>query len=196
LPQRLGSYRVTGDARGLLKAPALAEPALVFVHGGWTSRIGMKLAAGGMRLDSVETALRQNPTCDVHSFAESFASGAKASVRLDFKPRATNLPPLAEISPGNRIRVAPNRPLDASCTAQVRADLAGVIDVTPFVWQGDLPGSAPAGAMFVRDMGPEANRKLITANSTRRPMMLLPDGDSVRLVPYSIAERAIWETTP
>lgn len=196
LPQRLGSYRVTADVRGLLKAPALDEPALVFVHGGWTSRVGMKLAASRMRLDSVETALRQNATCDVHAFAESFANGAKASVRLDFSPRATNLPPIAEISPGNRIRVAPNRPMDAACTAQIRADLAGIVDVTPFLWQGDLPGRQPTGALFVRDMGPEANRKLITAHTTRRPMMLLPDGDSARLVPYSIAERAIWESTP
>jgi hypothetical protein len=196
LPPRLQSYRVDRTARALLKAPALNEPSLVFVHGGWTSRIAMKLAAHGMRLDSVETALRQNSTCRVHAFADSFASGAKSSVRLDFRPRAVNLPPSVEVSPGNRIRVLRNEVLDSSCAVQVRADQGGVIDVTPLVWQGDLPGAAPRGALFVRDMGPEQNRKLIVAHNARRPMMLLPDGDSVRLVSYSIAERAIWQAVP
>jgi hypothetical protein len=179
-----------------LKAPVLNEPALVFVHGGWTARIAMKLAARGMRLDSVETALRQNPTCRVHAFADSFASGSKSSVRLDFKRRAVNLPPVVEITPGNRIRMSRNEPLDSSCAVQVRADQAGVIDVTPFLWQGDLPGGTAAGALFVRDLGPEDNRKLIAAHNTRRPLIMLPDGDSVRLVPYSIAERAIWQVAP
>jgi hypothetical protein len=156
----------------------------------------MRLAGSGMRLDSVETAMRQNPTCVVHQFADSFANGEKSSITLDFKPRATNLPAIAEITPGNRIRVVANQPLDSVCTPEVRADLAGIIDVTPFIWQGDLPGREPAGALFVRDMGPAQNRKLMAAHSTRRPMMLLPDGDSVRLVPYSIAERAIWEAAP
>jgi hypothetical protein len=196
LPPRLQSYRVDRTARALLKAPALTEAALVFVHGGWTSRIAMKLAAHGMRLDSVETALRQNPTCRVHAFADSFASGAKSSVHLDFRPRAVRLPPSVEVTPGNRIRLLRNEVLDSSCAVQVRADQGGVIDVTPLIWQGDLPGAAPRGALFVRDMGPAQNRKLIMAYNTRRPMMMVPNGDSVRLVPYSIAERAIWQVVP
>jgi hypothetical protein len=128
----------------------------------------------------------------VHAFAEGFANGAKSSVALDFTPRADKQPPVVEISPGNRIRVAANEVLDPACTAQVRADRAGVIDVTPFIWQGDLPGTKPHGALFVRDMGPEANRRLIAEHEDRRAMMLIPHADSVALVPYTIAERAIW----
>jgi hypothetical protein len=192
LPERFGSYRLTDDVRGLLKAPRLAEPSLVFVHGGWTSRIGMRMAAHGMRLDSVETAIRQNATCHVHAYADSFASGAKSSVRLDFKARAVNLPLIAEITPGNRIRVLANEVLDSTCIAQVNADRSGVIDVTPFVWQGDLPGRAAEAALFVRDMGPVANRRLMAEQEGRRPLMMLPYGDSIGLVPYTIAERAIW----
>jgi hypothetical protein len=192
VPGRLGAYRLEPQTRALLRAPRVEEPSLVFVHGGWTARIGMRLAAHGMRLDSVETALRQNPTCRVHAFADSFAGGAKAAVVLDFDARATDLPLLAEITPGNRIRVAPGEVLDAACAEQVRADQAGVIDVTPLVWQGDLPGTAAHGALFVRDMGPEANRRLIAEHEDRRAMMLIPHADSVALVPYTIAERAIW----
>jgi hypothetical protein len=193
LPQRIATYRVEPATRGLLRAPHVDQPSLVFVHGGWTGRIGMRLAGHGMRLDSVETALRQNSTCRVHAYADSFAHGAKSSIVLDFEPRAYDLPLVAEISPGNRIRVAANEVLDASCAAQVRADQGGVIDVTPFVWQGDLPGTKPRGALFVRDMGPEANRRLIAQYEDRRPMMLIPHADTVALVPYTIAERAIWK---
>ena len=192
VPQRIASYRTPAEVRAYLQPPAVDEPSLVFVHGGWTARIGMRLAAHGMRLDSVETALRQNPTCRVHAFADGFASGAKSSITLDFQPRADNLPAIAEISPGNRIRVGRNEVLDAACAQQVRADQTGVIDVTPFIWQGDLPGTKPHGALFVRDMGPIANRKLIAQHEDRRPMMLIPHADSVALVPYTIAERAIW----
>jgi len=171
------------------------EPSLVFVHGGWSARIGTRLAARGMRLDSVETALRQNSTCRVHAFMESYANGAKSSVALDFTPRADKLPPIAEISPGNRIRVVRNEMLEPACAAQVRADQAGVIDVTPLIWQGDLPGTKPHGALFVRDMGPAANRRLIAEHEDRRAMMLVPHADSVALVPYTIAEHAIWGVT-
>ncbi len=194
LPQRLASYRVPQATQGLLKAPEVDEPTLVFVHGGWTARIGMRLAGHGMRLDSVETALRQNSTCRVHAFADSFASGGKSSIALDFAPRATDLPLVAEISPGNRIRVVDNEQLDESCATQVRADQSGVIDVSPFVWQGDLPGTKAHGALFVRDMGPQANHSLIAQHEDRRPMMLIPHADTVALVPYTIAVRAIWGT--
>jgi hypothetical protein len=196
LPQRLSSYRVTKETRALLRAPELEEPALVFVHGGWTARVGMTLAAHGMRLDSVETALRQNPTCHVHAFADSFARNARPTVQLDFKPRAINLPPIAEMTPGNRIRVVANEKFDEGCATQIQADQGGIVDVTPFIWQGDLPGRRTRHALFVRDMGPAANRKLIAAQPERRALMLIADSDTVRLVPYAIAERAIWRSEP
>jgi hypothetical protein len=194
VPQRLGSYRITPDTEALLKAPEVNEPALVFVHGGWTARIGMTMAAHGMRLDSVETALRQNPTCHVQAFAESYAKGAVPTVQLNFEPRAINLPAVAEITPGNRIRVVANERFDDACAKQIQADQGGILDVTPFVWQGDLPGQDAQGAMFVRDMGPDANRTLMATHPQRRALMLIPDADTVRLVPYAEAEPAIWGT--
>jgi hypothetical protein len=195
LPERLSSYRLTPERRALLQAPAVDGPALVFVHGGWTTRIGMRLAAHGMRLDSVETALRQNSTCLVHAFADSFVGGGKAAIRLDFAPRADELPPVTEISPGNRMRVVANERMTASCAAQINADRAGVIDVTPFIWQGDLPGMSARRALFVRDMGPQANQRLIHEHPNRRALMLIPHDQRVALVPYTIAEREIWKRT-
>ena len=194
-PARLASYQLTPERRALLEAPRVDQPALVFVHGGWTARIGMRLAAHGMRLDSVETALRQNPSCRVHAFADSFASGGKAAIQLDFTPRADQLPQLAEISPGNRMRVAPEEPITSECARQISADQAGVIDVTPYIWQGDLPGTPARGALYVRDMGPRANQRLIQQYPDRRALMLIPHQERVALVPYTIAERAIWKGT-
>jgi hypothetical protein len=191
LPQRMGSYRITSDTEMLLKAPEVTEPSLVFVHGGWTARIGMKLAAHGMRLDSVETALRQNPTCYLQAFADSFAAGARTR-DIDFKPRAVNLPAVAEITPGNRIRVVANEQFDDACAAQIQSDQTGIVDVTPFIWQGDLPGQPPRGALFVRDMGPEDNRKLIATMPERAALMLVPEGDTLRLMPYVAAEDRFW----
>lgn len=187
-PQRLVSYSIGPQLRALLRAPRIQEPALVFVHGGWTSRIAMRLAAKGMRLDSVETALRQNSTCAVHHFAEQYARGHAPTIKLDFEPRSSNLPPLYELSPGNRIRAAPGEFADPSCGAEMASDARGVIDVSPFIWQGDLPGLQPRGALFVRDMGRQANARLIAAYRDRAPFILIENGrGGVRLLPYASA---------
>ncbi len=192
LPERLSGYRLTRETRALLEAPRFDQPALVFVHGGWTSRIGMTLAAQGMRLDSVETALRQNSTCLVQAYADSFSNTGKSSIQLDMTPRATDLPLVVQLTPGNRMRMVRNEQLTPECRAQMKADEAGVIDVSPYVWQGDLPGDREHGALFVRDLGPAANRSLIAKYPNRRALMLVPHADTIALVPYAIAERAIW----
>ena len=194
LPARMATYTLNKQQRALLKAPDASQPVLVFVHGGWAARVAMKMAARGMRLDSLETALRQNPTCNLHVFADSFVIGAPPPVQLDFDPRATNLPGQREISPGNRIRVEVDEKFYEVCAREVQADQGGVIDVTPLLWQGDLPGLPARGPLFVRDMGPEANQKLMSEHPDRRAFMLVPDADTVRMVPYTIAERAIWGT--
>lgn len=191
-PSRLFSYAPPSDVQALLRAPRIERPALVFVHGGWTSRINARLAAAGMRLDSIETALRQNGTCSVHHFALQYAAGHTPAVRLDFAPRAEKLPQSLEISPGNRIRVQQNERIDAECVQQAAADKAGVVDVAPYIWQGDLPGLAVAGGLFVRDMGPADNARLIAANADRVPLMLDEREGRLHLLSYEDGMRARW----
>lgn len=191
-PQRLFSYAPPADVQPLLRARPVNRAALVFVHGGWTTRIAMKLAAHGMSLDSVETALRQNGTCSVHNFALAYARAEPAPRPLDFTPRATHLPPAVLLAPGDRIRIAPGERIDAGCAAEMAADTGGVLDVSPYMWQGDLPGVGRHGAMFVRDMGMAANAGLIARHPDRAPMMLVEKHARIGLQPYDAAVRAKW----
>lgn len=190
-PERLWSYRQRPEAPAV--ARAAAGPALVFVHGGWTSRLAMRLAAGGMRLDSVETALRQNPTCDVQAWLDATRSGGPPPA-LDFERRATRLPDVFELSPGNRIRVEPAQRLTPACAAEARADRLGAIDVSPLVWLGDLPGGEETGTLFVRDLGPQDNARMLARNPGRSAWILMTtaaDG-SPTLLPYEEGMALIW----
>jgi hypothetical protein len=164
-PLRLAAYE--------MKPAATADAgagALVFVHGGWTSRLAMDLAAAGMRLDSVETALRQNPTCSVQQFVRARA-GARA-VTLEFERRAVGLPHQMLISPGNRVRIAPNERWSAECVREANADRNGIIDVSPLLWRGDLPGLPARDVMYARDMGPEQNAALLEKEPQRTAFVL------------------------
>lgn len=193
-PERLWSYRQRPAAPAA--ARAAVEPALVFVHGGWTSRLAMRLAAAGLRLDSVETALRQNPTCDVQAWADARRRG-RPLPPLDLEPRATGLPDAVEISPGNRIRVRRDAgaALSPACAREVAADRFGVIDVSPLVWRGDLPGDGGGGTLFVRDMGPEENARMIARHPSRNAYVLMTPGVEAApaLLPYAEAMARIWE---
>jgi hypothetical protein len=191
-PMRLSSY--TQRPLAFDAASSAQAPALIFVHGGWTSRLAMRLAAAGMRLDSVETALRQNPTCAVQTYADARRAGSPLPA-LDFAPRATALPQAVELSPGNRIRIAAGETrLAGECGRQAAADRNGVIDVTPLLWRGDLPGAPVSGAMFVRDMGPPDNETIIAAEPARTAYILMtaaPDAPP-RLLPYAEGVRLLW----
>ena len=190
-PLRLAAYRTPPLPH---VAPA-DTPALVFVHGGWTSRLAMRLASAGMRLDSVETALRQNSTCAVQQYANARAAGRSAE--LDFAPRAVELPPQMLISPGNRVRVTPGEQWSADCAREANADRNGVLDVSRLLWHGDLPGLSGAGVMYARDMGPELNEQLLRTFPERTPFLLLipaPDAEPV-LTAYEPGIAALWTHT-
>jgi len=191
-PLRLASY--TQRPAALSAAAGAQGPAVVFVHGGWTARLSMRLAAAGMRLDSVETALRQNPTCAVQAYADARDANRLALPGLDFVPRAHAHPPSLEISPGNRIRVMDGERLEGRCAQEVAADRLGTIDVSPLVWRGDLPGLGGDGTMFVRDLGPEVNARLLAAEPHRRAYVLLTPSPAARpeLATYEQGMALLW----
>jgi hypothetical protein len=68
------------------------------------------------------------------------------------------------------------------------------VDVGPLLWQGDLPGIGGDGAMFVRDMGPEANARLIQKYPDRVPLVLLRlrDDQPPTLVAYDDGMKVLW----
>ena len=202
-PQRALGYIANDDAVVALRTPETDGPALVFVHDGWTARIAMQLAGAGMRLDSVETALRQNPTCAVQALVDAVVARddnarAAALARLDLEPRASGQLQVVQIARGNTMRVAPGELLTPACTRQANADRNGILDIAPLLWRGDLPGGRARGPMFVRDLGPERNAELIARMAERTPMMLyLASDDALPTTQdYALAMDALWNVAP
>ncbi|MEX1183632.1 MAG: hypothetical protein WEF86_10395 [Gemmatimonadota bacterium] len=201
-PQRAFSYGGAYYAVMRTPAPQLERPALVFVHEGWTGRVAMTLAAAQYRLDLVETLLRQNPTCSVHSLATAVAAGDTMLERrllgaLDTVPRAAGLPAEHRIVEGSTFRATDGAGLSPECVQQVQSDVRGVMPVTPLLWQGDLPGDAvPRGALFVRDLGPARNAEAIARYPAREPWlyaMPAPDAAGPVLFPYEQGMSLLWK---
>lgn len=196
-PQRLASYGGGWMQSSRIVLPAGERPSLVFVHGSWTGRVASRLLAHGMRLDSLEASLRQNTTCDSDRYARWYSLPAAErgpAPPLDFSIVPRDPPPLMRIAEEDEIRVRPGVQLTPECLREVASDTLGIVDVGPLLWQGDLPGLETKGRMFVRDMGPEANARLISKYPARVPMMLLRlrDDQPPTLVPYQDGIRALW----
>lgn len=193
-PDRLRQYGGAWMESTRMELPRVRGPSLVFVHGGWTSRIAMRLAAAGLRLDSLETALRLNPTCDVHRFAQSYPGSPASGLPLDFTLRSGELRPRVETARGNYIRIREGERLTTECMREVVADTLGIVDIAPLVWQGDLPGARTDGALIVRDMGPDANAAVIAAHSDRVPLMFLrsSNDEAPTIVPYADGVSVLW----
>lgn len=197
-PERLARYGGSWMVSTRMEIPASAGPSLVFVHGGWPTRIAMRLTAHGFRGDSLEAAMALNPTCDVHQYADWYAAkgGDRSAVppSLNFDFTAPNKTQTIEIARGDEIRYSAQHPFLRTCLRQVASDSLGIIDIAPLVWQSDLPGLVGTGAMIVRDMGPEENARLIAQYPGRVPMVLLrPEKEGQpKLVPYDLGIKALW----
>jgi hypothetical protein len=197
-PQRLVRYGGTYMESARLSIPSVGAPSLVFVHGGWPTRIAMRLVAHGLRGDSLEAVMAQNPTCDVHNFAVWYASKpvgrAAAPTPLRFSPDLLNTTSQMEIAQGDEIRYRRGIPLSRTCLREVASDTLGIIDIAPLLWQGDMPGLRGTGAMIVRDMGPEANARLIARYPERVPMLYYrPEKEGVpKLAPYAVGIKTLW----
>ncbi|MEX2110969.1 MAG: glycosyltransferase family 39 protein [Gemmatimonadaceae bacterium] len=198
-PGRLMSYGGAWMASSRIEPPHTASPSLIFVHGAWSGRVVMRLIANGLRLDSLDVGIRQNTTCEFHEFANWYAA-AKAGHRvprpdIGFDPASPRRPPQFMIGEDNQIRAEPGRPLSRDCVRQIASDSAGIIDISSFLWQTDLPGLPGDGTMIVRDMGPEANAKLIARYPDRTPLFFYraeSEGKGPQLVPYAEGLRRLW----
>src|SRR5690606_27411044 len=166
-------------------------------------RVAMLLAGRGMRLDSVETAMRQNSICAVHHFAQVYpgqgGAGAGKAV-LDFVPRSGYPPGFSRVEIAPRVLglARKDEAFSPSCAREIGADRTGVVDVAPMLWQRDLPGLPASGALLVRDLGPEANAALIAQFPDRAPYVFhtpTSEADPI-LVPYDEGMAAIWGAQP
>ena len=77
---------------------------------------------------------------------------------------------------------------------EVRSDRNGAVALAPLIWQGDLPGIEEGRPMFVRDFGPEQNRRLLDAHPERQAFVFVPKDPSLppEIVPYDEAMAQLW----
>ena len=182
-PQRLRSLVQTPTDMAALAAVPVG--ATVFVHSTWADRAAMQLAARGWRLDQVETALRQNPTCDIQDVID----GNTPNAALSLEPRATNLPARVQLPGGSAVRVAPGEEWTPACARQVAADTAGVLDPAPFMWRG---ATAVKRLTIARDLGPEWNRVLTGFHPAAAYALVRSADGSAELLPNSVAMEKLW----
>ncbi|MEA2705403.1 MAG: hypothetical protein QOH22_191 [Gemmatimonadaceae bacterium] len=197
-PQRLARYGGSWMASARMTIPPASGASLVFVHGGWTTRIAMRLVAHGLRGDSLEAALAQNATCDVHNFADWYTQApaarraAKPPISFDFGSR--NKTSKLQIAQGEEIRYVPGVVLSRDCLGEIASDTLGIIETAPLAWQADLPGLERTGPMIVRDFGPQINARLIERYPERIPMILYrPQKEGApKLAPYAVGIKSLW----
>jgi hypothetical protein len=195
-PERMLAYS-TFMPSSRIAPPSAPDSSLVFVHGAWTSRIVMRLAAAGMRLDSIETAMRHNQTCLVDAFSRLYPRrpGAEQSALpgLDFNVHIPRELPYETIRGEYTIRPGTG-PMPRACARELHADRLGTLDVMPMLWQVRVPGLRSGGAMVVRDMGPEENARIIEAYPRLMPLMYYRPSpeEAPILVPYAQGARALW----
>jgi len=161
-----GRGRVVRLAARAAPVPEVAEsgPTLVFVHELWADRVAARLAARGMRLDSVRAMVGRYHPCQL----EAAFVGARGP---------------AEVS--------------GRCRREATSDSLGWLGLTDYLWRGDLPGLGASGVLWARDLGPEANARLIDAYPDRTPLFALPDGEgNGQVVPYDTGSSALWSDLP
>ena len=161
-----GRERVVRLAGRAAAVPEVAEsgPTLVFVHELWGDRVAARLAARGMRLDSVRAMVGRYHPCQL----EAAFAGAEGPEEVSDR-----------------------------CRREAASDRLGWLGLTDYLWRGDLPGAGDSGVLWARDLGPEANARLIEAHPDRTPLFVLPDGEGHgQVVPYDTGSNALWGDAP
>jgi len=159
----------------------------------------MRLIANGLRLDSLEVGIRQNTTCDFQKFADWYAGsrGGRIAPRPDvgFDAATRNRPKEVFIAERDAILVNAGQPLPRDCLREVASDTLGILDISSLLWQTDLPELPGHGTMIVRDMGPEANARLIARYPDRTPMFFYRaerENKGPQLVSYAEGLKRLW----
>lgn len=201
-PSRIGGESWSADGLARSTVPAFEAggdtPTIVFVHGTWANRVASRLAAAGMRRDSVETAVRQNDLCRVQQYAEARARGVQPLPVLDLEPRPGTPVGLTalEMPWGVRVRLE-GEDMPPECLRELRSDRRGVVELAPLLWQLPFPGTG-GHVLLARDLGPEENRTLIEAHAGARVLLLgTPEPDArPELFPYGDAILELWGNPP
>ena len=193
------SYQWSEETLQRITVPTLPteDPAIVFVHTSWNERLSSRLQGpGGMRQDSVITALRRNTNCGLHLYALAREAAALSFPEVDLEQLPGTPPDIERPAspPGATLRTRAGEPFGIVCYREVGADRFGAVALAPLVWQGDLPGIEEGRPLFVRDFGPEKNRRLLDSYPERQPFVFVPKDPSrpPEIVPYDEAMAQLW----
>ncbi len=207
VPTRWGSYKWSQETLDRITPPrpATESAAIVFVHTSWNERLSASLqGTGGVRQDTVITALRRNTNCQLHLYAlarEAAASGSNVAmppVDLNQIPGTPSDIQRPAAPAGATPRIRPNEVFPDSCMQQLRADRFGAVALAPLVWQGDLPGIEEGRTLYVRDLGPDKNRRVLAQYPDRAPFVFVPKAPDAQpeIVPYAEAMAILWGPAP
>lgn len=204
VPARWQSYAWSQGTLSDITAPSppTSEATIVFVHTSWNERISATLqGAGGMRQDSIISALRRNTNCDLHLYSIGREAQAREGSEVTLPEvdldQITGTPAdigRARTPSGTILRIREGEPFTQACLREVQADRFGAIALAPLLWQGDLPGIEEGHPLFVRDLGPEKNQRLLDAYPARVAFVFLrTEAQSApELVPYAEAMEILW----
>jgi hypothetical protein len=209
VPNRWSAYTWTPETLDRIQVPTIPgdEPALVFVHASWNERLSARLqGAGGMRQDSIVTALRRNTNCQLQHHADAREavvrgeSPARELPPIDMVQSGETPPDLiqAMTAPGQAIRTRDGEVMDSVCLREMRADRFGSVALAPLLWQGDLPGDEGRRPLFVRDLGPEKNARIRSLFPRRTAYLFAPMAPGVppEVTPYERGVRLLWGPDP
>ncbi len=223
-PHRMSGMGGDLSAGYRLAEPAAPPGAVVFVTGSWGGRITAELVSHGVPQGVAETALRQNSTCTVETHRQGFRQGEGPLAAYRDRdgrgqweippeaaeaPSAARLPPLdlvrrpppyeglqeGQVGQGTRIRYIPQEELSDACVRQIRADeRGGIIDAGHLHWLGGLPEIEGGRTIYVREMGPELNTRVLERYPDRPTYVLLRRDriSPLELVPYDEAMTFLW----
>jgi len=205
VPTRWRTYSFTAETLDRIESPSLptTEPSLVFVHTSWNERLSSRLqGAGGMRQDSIVSALRRNTNCQLHLYADAREARARGGrpfaplpeVDLDQAAEAPEGLIHVSLLQGMSVRTREGEILDPDCAREIEADRFGAVALAPLLWQGDLPGGERAGPLFLRDLGPETNDQIRALYPDRPAFVFAPFAPSTppAIAPYDEAMRVLW----
>ncbi len=102
---------------------------------------------------------------------------------------------VGHVGQGSQIRYVPEEELSGACVRQIEADeRGGIIDAGHLYWLGGLPGIEDHRVIYVRDMGPELNRRLLERYPDREARVFLrrDRGAPLELLDYDEAMRLMW----
>ncbi len=202
-PQRIGGGAGEDDglARPTVPQPPEGGPALVFIHTSWNERLSARLqGAGGMRQDSVISLLRRNTNCELDAYTRARAEragGPDVSLpAIDLRQQAGTPADVVRraVADGATLRTREGERFGPECQRELSADRFGAVALAPLLWQGDLPGIERGEPLFVRDLGPAWNQRLVRHYADRTPWVFVPKtaGAPPELVPYEEAMRVLW----